>query len=365
MTPIKCPLLTSGFDQRHNTSCCHVKLLSRPKDANAYFQSPEYKSIVADFNNGIKSSYCNVCWEMENSGGVSKRLVTLRREKERSLYSDEQGVVYLTLFIGNKCNLFCRTCHSYSSTGFIKEENWINNNYSFNHHITPPTTFDEQQLDFDISKIKYIEVLGGEPLYDTSHFSYIDKFINQGLSKNIEITYATNTTMPLTEEIRKRFKHFQKVNLMLSIDAVGKEFEFIRTGGNWQNTQKNINDYKKFIDEINGFITLHPTISILNCMSLPELYEYFKRLNIYEGNIIFVDKPEHYSLSAIPDYAKDTIIQNISYGKKTETIKNRILESKFDPNLFNRFLQYMEITKRFRGLDFAEYLPKLKKVLKV
>lgn len=360
-----CPLLDSGFDQRHNTSCCHIKLKNRPSNAGAYFSSLEYASIKKDFENGIKSSYCNTCWEMEDAGGVSKRTITIRREKQLGISPNTEKVIYLTLFIGNKCNLYCRTCHSFSSTGFIKEEKWINQNYNFDLPVTGVQLFDYSQLDFDISQIRYIEVLGGEPLYDTSHFEYLDKFIETGVSKNIEITYATNATMTLTTEIKSRLDKFLKVNLLLSIDAVGKEFEYIRTGSNWNITHNNIKQYIDFKNYADIFITVHPTISILNCTSLESLYQYFQNLNIFEGNIIFVEKPEHYSLNAIPEDKKQLIIDNVSYGSKTQIIKNKINTAEYDVELYKRFLTYVDITKQYRGLAIKEHLPLLSEILEI
>ena len=226
-----------GWDDRSKKMCCFAKL-PRYENYIELHKDIKVKSLLDDLSTGVKNAICDTCWSAEERGEFSMRQQSLQNEgsikKEEVLEQEcnDKKLKYLVIDSGTQCNLACRTCGPHSSTAHVKE--WeIKNKKEY----TKKSSNSMDLLDQDLSSIKTIEVLGGEPFLNLEHLHILDKVKNNSL---YWLTYTTNGTVKLRTEIFKKFSAFKAVNISLSIDAVGKPFEYIRTLGDWEKIEKNL-----------------------------------------------------------------------------------------------------------------------------
>ena len=135
--------------------------------------------------------------------------------------------------------------------------------------------------------------------------------IDKDLAKNISMDMSSNAVIYGGEVIEKLVQHFKSVGLGLSIDGIGKTYNYLRHPAKWEDVEKNILLYKQLEENIkskNFGISVSHTISWINAWELPEFHDYFKytapRFKIWNN---IVHRPKHMSLTHLPQTAKDKI----------------------------------------------------------
>jgi organic radical activating enzyme len=362
-----CKLLYHGYDQRSGGACCWIKNGNNKITATQYYNSDSTKQIQQTLANGIEHPACEKCWQDEKQGKISKRNMANKQVLEWS--SKAGDINSLSLFVGNTCNLSCRTCGTHSSTGWLKEQQYINIQENANHNYKLKK-FTADKLDFPLNKLKYIEVLGGEPFYETEHLTFLEKVCQEADTKDIVIFYSTNGTRTIDKEIQKMLLNFKEVRISLSIDAVYKPFSYIRTTGNFEDVESTISYWSQMP---NVTMSNHATLSILNLMELKDLYEYFTTTQGWSDSQLsytYASLPHHYNYSVIPDLLKtkyfSTIMQQLHYGNQhIKSIHNYFLNAVHNNQNFLDFKKHVKYTYEFRKLDITEYLPKLCRVLEL
>jgi sulfatase maturation enzyme AslB (radical SAM superfamily) len=161
------------------------------------------------------------------------------------------------------------------------------------------------------SKIKRLEVVGGEPFYIEKWKTIWEYLIEKGYSKNIDLAMSTNASIFNIELLENISKNFKSVGVGLSIDGMGKTYEYLRKNASWDVSIGNCLKYHQFYKENNykglGFNYTY-TISWLNAMQLPDFHDWIKN-NTPEFNIWnnIVHYPPHMSITTIPESEKKRI----------------------------------------------------------
>jgi hypothetical protein len=119
-----------------------------------------------------------------------------------------------------------------------------------------------------------MEFTGGEPFLIDEHFDLLQQAVDLGIAGQIEIHYNTNTTQVPRRGL-KLWPHFKAVEIALSIDDIGKRFEYQRYGTNWDASLANLDTFNSLIANT-GNITLQVclTVNALNIYYLNELAEW-------------------------------------------------------------------------------------------
>ncbi|MCB0365569.1 MAG: twitch domain-containing radical SAM protein [Bdellovibrionaceae bacterium] len=86
-------------------------------------------------------------------------------------------------------------------------------------------------------QLREIQFAGGEPLLFKNHDKILDTLIDSGDAGHITLDYNTNATQ-ITNETLERWSHFENLDLQLSVDGVGEQFEYIRTPAKWQRIEE-------------------------------------------------------------------------------------------------------------------------------
>ena len=229
------------------------------------FDSKSMRDLRRSFRRGEKPDGCRNCWREEDAGKKSKREYMLEKFKDAPVdYSTNSGneLVFIDLKLGNICNLKCRICGSWSSSKWAQEEldykpdnkdhvarDWLKRGQWPRKSPDFWTNMDEL-----LPQIKYFEFTGGEPWMIKQHFELLQRAVDRGLAKNIDIHYNTNTTQfPKDPTIWRQFKHVQ---IAFSVDNTEERFEYERYGADWKTSNTNIKKVHALREGISYYYTV-------------------------------------------------------------------------------------------------------------
>jgi sulfatase maturation enzyme AslB (radical SAM superfamily) len=318
------------------------------------------KDLLEDLVSGVRNPICNGCWQMEDVNTMSMRQQRLKNKTEEVLQTEIKNnkIKHLVIDSGTQCNFACRTCGPWSSTGHYKE--WeTRTGKPFNENKIISTDVNSL-LELDLSTVESVEVLGGEPFTNLEHLEVIKKINESNASAKCSLSYSTNGSVKLRPEILDTFNKFQSVNISLSIDAIGKEFNYIRTLGKWEVIVKNVETLQQLKKTYKNLsVSAHPTISALNILTIDKLFNWFNSKQIPFA-LVFCTVRE-YSMEVFNNQQKQQIIDQLELNPtdiKKQIIKH-IQNTEFVEQSLTTFKKAIKFTEEYRKLSLKEYLPKL------
>ena len=252
-------------------------------------RSRAMQSLREEFLAGGEPATCRRCWQEEASGRTSKRMHTLDRLKhmisDDAWTLDAKPLMFLDLKLGNICNLKCRICGSWSSSTFATEELQAlphdRRKQSFHYEMLRAGSWPRTSLGFwaelarNIDAIRYLEFTGGEPFMIQEHFDLLERLVEAGVARNIEIHYNTNATQWPGEAAAQIWSYFKHVEIAFSIDDVGRRFEYQRSGAQWSEVLTNIELFKQLRSrQPNISLQVCSTVNIFNVYYIEELAQW-------------------------------------------------------------------------------------------
>ena len=229
------------------TPCCEWKGNTFEGSIGDYATSDylsKIKTAMENHDTDIISKNCIECIETESLGDNSARYY-INRYVESGRYTPGQ-LGKLDYRPDNLCNLKCRMCGPGSSS--LIEEEYITpeaqqtaSELHFNTGINGPIQIRDTDdiLDFNLSNLKEIAILGGEPTVNKKVFPILDYLIENNMNQTTKLNYTTNCTS-INKPWMSRAEKFKEIHVNLSIDAAGKAYEYIRTGAEWHKVENNI-----------------------------------------------------------------------------------------------------------------------------
>ena len=314
--------------------CCRFEGSSYNFD----YKLPTYNNLEIK-DNWVKG--CEKCLLEEKSLKKSSY-----REFINSILSDTIQIEYLELSISNHCNLACKMCNPDSSSlwNTLLDSNNELHNYMKKGKKTK-IDIDNLFKSIDLSNLKYLKYLGGEPFITPELEHLFIKLKKLNLTKNI--TFLTNTNVTFfPHKLLKYIDEFKNVKVALSVDGIGKLNDYIRYGKDWETVSKNINLWKLYSNnKLNINIYFHTTVQAYNIHNLTEIKNYCKDNEISYYPVI-LRRPEHLSINALPQ----EYINKITNEDNLEYIKNY----KFDIKLYKKFLNYTKLLDKMTNLNFKQ-----------
>ena len=340
------------------------------------WQDPKLNDARQRSLNGEKLGMCRRCWSEEELGFTSERQYLIAGAPPTLDYTEPDyytsGPRHLNIKVSNICNLRCRTCQSkdsylYHIEGeyYEKKNNLTRTAYTiekFKKHFT------DVQLDelFEFSNnLERIELYGGEPFLDDQVPKYLSRLIDSGLSENIDLSVSTNATHKLTDTWRHILSNFKNVILNVSIDAIGNQFTYMRHPGKWETVEKNLHDFfeLEYTAKSNN-ITVQPviTVSALNVLSLPGVFDYFKKYRV-EPFIILVQWPKYYCVNVLPESVRPEVEQILKQHNNPKFIPviNLLNTPRYDS--WDNFKFWTRSKDEYREENFLKTFPDLAQLL--
>jgi organic radical activating enzyme len=373
------------------------------KDANFLdiYNSKTYRDVRLAILKNEKHDLCKTCWirEESNNRTSSRRIHSNKMysefnfEKAKSV-TDSAGSSshipsYYDLRFGNLCNLKCVMCHPSSSNMWYEDYVLLNNKTSYDdggsqvnliragRKIKDSGNYNWWQedvfwnnLEENMYNIKHLYFVGGEPMLIEPHYNFLQKLIDANIAKNIRLEYDTNLTNVHQRAINL-WKHFEHVELRVSLEDYGKQNDYIRFPSKWQNIDKNIKKIES-LNLPNLFLAFSITWQVLNSFTVTNLLEYLQEYK--ESTIRILTDPEEFNVAFLPKDVKIKILEHYHtwiggdprrYKKVAPLIK--YLESNinnYDEKWKQTFFKTIETLDLSRKTNWKETFPELANVLK-
>lgn len=247
---------------------------------------------------------CSYCKNMESNGlqsdiGLWKvAYENVNKPLDPILGTDNMGPYYLDIRPGNVCNLKCRMCGPQFSSQWEEE---IKNNIGLDWllHENNMTEDFKDFINYSIDKnLIEIKILGGEPTIDENVIMLLENMI--ATKQNLPALRFTTNATNLNKRFQNIMSYFDKLHIVFSVDAVDREFDYIRTNANWKKVKNNIETI--FEKKLASYCDFNSVIMPYNIFSIIPLLEWYKSLfnKGYRFSVLFSDSAVGYtSLSAV------------------------------------------------------------------
>lgn len=336
--------------------------------------SKRFRNLRKQMLNGEYPSICQKCYKYE-AGGVGSKRTEANRIFEKYINecfpnTNSDGSLkkvnynYVELRLGTVCNLKCVTCNPFSS-----------NRWHQDLHAFKGTEFEKEYFRNDIKTEWYrdynfydelyskcidlqeIWINGGEPTLIKEHGYFLEKFIKDGSSKNIDIHYSLNCTQ-MPDHFIELWQQFRKVRIHLSIDDLEQRNHYIRFPADWEVIMKSFNKILKYKDTFN--LEVCQTVSALNVFNI----DTFKKFTLDHGLHVshnYVHYPLHMQVNLIPEEMKEEIINNIKYlvDHEFERLKIELYKPQ-DSTHVKKFYKFINMVDSVRKVHIGDFLPEWK-----
>lgn len=300
-----CMNTDSARDSDHN----EMYLYKHP--LKAAVSSAYFRNLKRAFLAGERPASCQRCFDDDDIG------VRSRRKNENvnhahwlkpilSGHAPAQPVVF-DLNLGTLCNLKCRTCGPASSSKWVQESVDL-----FGEDHLPRDSEELRRMPVEESRkilmgwqnttpdfyatmadwmptAERLEFFGGEPMLSKQHLELVRKSVREGTAGKQVLRYATNGTVVADEIVEKLWPYFREVHLNVSVDGLGAQFEYIRSGAKWETLLKNLEAYRRSPSV--SAVGINITVSPFNIFYLPEMLVFWEKKGLVESRNPSHDRP--------------------------------------------------------------------------
>ena len=314
-----------NMDRGEFRSCCRTPSNKVTEEElkthgiDAFLNSPKMLQSRLDLVQGVKTSDCKTCWNIEDSGMTSPRHtpesywrhMTVRKQIPDIPYNEQiflntlknitdindsklrsNHPYMLEISLGNTCDMKCMYCNHHYSTQWATEEiklGRISQEQYDREFPKAPDIFNEKFWEwFDTVGVKYctrIGIIGGEPLIMPEFYTFVDKLLESKKAiapeKKVSFWIVTNMNTP-KNYLDKFLTYLPKlsevfdVEILVSMESVGEKAEYIRNGIKWDRFTSNIDKVLSHKELEFGFGFM-PAINALSISSIKELDERMAR----------------------------------------------------------------------------------------
>lgn len=248
-----------------NKTCCWM-------DSEA-----DLATVRNDLLSGIKTDACRKCWQAEQEQKPSRRLqqnmmldslLNLSIENIEKLVRNEQhSIMMYQIKTSSICNGACIMCSADDSSkwaALLKKD----------QRVLDYLTDDVLNL-IDYETARYIEFLGGEPLLEEKNFQILDSLIAAD-NTDCRLSFITNGNVSMRPELIGKLSRFNDVTTCLSIDGIGKIFEYQRWPLSWDKLLENLELFRS----LDFKISAHMAVTNVNLPYRDETIAWFESQGI-------------------------------------------------------------------------------------
>lgn len=343
--------------------------------------SDDLESLRNEFINNRQSEICSRCWHEEQNQKQSLRLRLFDPVNHTSDYSFINAKTFadrivnnvnnksyllgpevLTIKNGNICNAKCRVCHPGDSSRWIEDAKKLFNITGKTYYSLEQQerNWSDEQIEEIVklaSNLKRLELFGGEPTYNKQVTRLLERLVVEGHSKHIILYINTNGGVDISA--RWPFvKEFEQIEVGVSLDGVGVQFEYQRHGLNYQVVIDNVCKLQNYlsINNVKHSIDSISTVNILNVYYLPELkQEVLKILPLAPFWNLLVD-PAHLFIKNMPDYVKNAVIEKLKSDSEFDELIS-IMQQPADLDHWHTFLEINHALDSIRNESFRLTFP--------
>ena len=370
-----CPLPFTGaiVNTDGSVQCCSISKeylgnVNKESLQKILTTSPKLRQIRRDMLDDKFPNNCIDCYSKEKHhkttsfDNISNRLyhIKILKDSPFKLYKDEHKfeLQQMDLRWRNTCNFACVYCDPSFSSVWAKF-NGVPDKMT-NKSMDETFLFVKQ----NIKNLKTIYMAGGEPFLIKENLKIIDLIKKE----NPDLLLRINTNLSiLTPKIYKQLQELKNVHWIVSAEATGKKFNYIRWPGNYQTLMQNI----KKIQQLPHKVTINMTWNLFCVSNIIDFIDEMLEMGIHPNQFIMnsVSNPIEQSVLNITKKRRDDLVEIIKQ-KKTKIDKNFFLYKVYtemldilnqplldthDTALYNTLMDF----DRKRKLNSKEVFPEL------
>lgn len=337
-------------------------------------------------SSGIRHPGCGNCWSMEDGGQDSHRHKMLRMRGnlewatgriDHDHPTPTSQPEFISLRLGNICNLKCRICGPGSSSKWVQEYLDTNDDGVREFDTEGRMRWFERGQRFwkDLADLlpgtKEMMLTGGEPFLIGEQIGMLRDCAASGTAGGIHLQFHTNGTVMTDEMIWDILPRYGRVTMIFSLDGTGRQFEFQRHGASWHEVDSNVRRcIHAWRHELGprGHLSVNLTVSAMNAYYLPEYAEYFTEVGIDAG-LSFVMGRKELKVTELPWVVRHAIAHRLRNADPsvmacyTEgTPVGMLISTLMEPPSVQStqgFRQAMARMDAYRGESFADAFPEM------
>ena len=352
--------------------CCKYSLLDVSQylkitqiNIEDYTKSKFLKDIK---NTMLKNEWpagCFSCKFDEDNGIKSKRQLDYERwPVEFDTYTEDKGYIIAAIAFGNTCNLKCITCNSEDSSLWRQEYIDI---YGIDNVGVKTISSDASEIYDAIPNVIHFDIPGGEPFLSEikKQKRLLQRYVDSGRCKDITLHYTTNGQIFPSQEWWNLWQNFKEIDMQLSIDGVGKRYEYIRFPAKQEIIEEHVKMYTEK-EKINPNLRLSVshTVSAYSVYYLSSFFDWCESVGLPHPWCGLARRPKHMRPQVFPQTIKDKIIEHLNLSRHQDVhIWANYLSNNDSSEYFSEFLRLTDAHDLYRNLNFANTFPELKKLL--
>lgn len=386
-----------------------------------FMNSNEMKNIRLALLNGDPVEHCQSCYRNDHLKQISGRLRQLDKSAIKIDFFDKSliqsphlnhfkytasnnGAVdtkvnFIKVNLGNTCNGACIYCFPKFSKKLeteFKKIGFFDKN-SIVQYIEPQgTSFVDDPaawqrfVDSIVNNphLQFLQILGGEPLYEKKFWELLDILIETGRAKTLHLGVTTNCTI-WDERLPGLLDQFFKVDLGLSVDTIDPVNDYVRWPSKIDIVVENIKKFAALRNE-RIYVLIRPSPNIFSIYHFDKLFEFCLELELAQETSFVFQDPSWLRIEMLPRYIRGDIIdrlvklknKDIDYNFQHLNIRNRkdywitnfnnldsyinLLqeEQKLPLDDAARLVNFLHRLENSRGNNILTYLPNYETFLK-
>jgi sulfatase maturation enzyme AslB (radical SAM superfamily) len=342
-------------------ACCHQngsmeKNLNENLSNQEIIQLKHNQDLRTQMQNGLVPKECMTCFDIEKSGSFSPRQEYLAKFEFNQ--ETPPKVEYLDLTVDNNCNLECAMCSSYYS---YKIDDFYTGKLNLPRVGKWEINFSDENIKELLPDLKMLTITGGEPFLSKRALDIINFTAASANAKNINLRLFTNLTI-IPKNLEDLLNQFKSVELLLSIDSVEENYEFIRYPGKWSLIMENLKKLST-LKFHNTTIKVHSVVSAFNWNHIDKLIAFYSSLNLKNQNIfpvfIEIENQPYLHPSVLPKKDFEQGLAQINSAVDNVTFSDP--QNQYEINHFkNMLIKIAEVDSRAFYIDYITYIEKLK-----
>ena len=311
--------------------------ISKVNNLIDYFNGKEYNAIRQEFEEkGWQNiSECFICKNMVN------KEIWSQYNASQQFDPSFNKLQYLEFTTSNVCNQMCATCCSqFSNQWTLENEIKFGRTMSDKRHILSDK--DINKICESLTDLKELNIKGGEPFADIRNYKVIKKLFE--VNDECKITIVTNGSLIPERYMDLIFKNPKRFFISVSIDAIGKRYEWIRSTP-WEKTD---NTLKELYYQTGVKADMNPVLSIYNAAHLSDILNYIKEseyIRKYKSTISKLCSNQVYN----PAWAN---VECVFTQEQIDSIQKPFaLKSRFNKKHYKDSIKYTQVMNKIRGFD--------------
>jgi hypothetical protein len=212
-----------------------------------------------------------------------------------------------------------------------------------------------------IDTLERLYITGGEPLINDRVAEILAYLVDSGASSHIHLELSTNCTSVDARYI-ERIKKFRHVEMLLSLDAVGETYEYIRYPARWSVVEANV---RKLKYDHGLLCKVPPVVQVYNVLNLVEVFRFCDSMDM-DITMNILHMPDRLAIHHLPprvrkaaaaklfayhdsDCREQTKSQVMSLARYLDT-----MDTPFKPDVIRELMLFSNDLDATRGQSFRK-----------